>query len=270
MKSQRGGTALCDHVRKTGLQSEWSVCPHREACSIWSKQCQEVCHSSFCVLGCATTLQPEVSGAKQTKGFSSHLRGTIRVGNPLGAETDSRAGQSQEERGRRQEVVSVPCRYGYAPRLAWCYCTCQPLNLWPAARTTPHLRRGSAPKISPLYFASQTGHNWCPKNMPAHLFFFFPFECCLKVMDDIKKEEKQNMQRWIKRGEMGWEGHKPHHRHWGGLAVPRRMVPPVTIHISWEQHSERTHTHTLVSTRFNLYRQKRNIHLFTRFLLELF
>ncbi len=101
---------LRDHVRKTGLQSEWSVCPHREACSIWSKQCQEVCHSSFCVLGCATTLQPEVSGAKQTKGFSSHLRGTIRVGNPLGAETDSRAGQSQEERqaaGSRLSTLSL-------------------------------------------------------------------------------------------------------------------------------------------------------------------
>lgn len=45
------------------------------------------------------TLQPEDSGAKQTRGFSSLLRGTIRVENPLGVETDS---ESVEQVSRRR------------------------------------------------------------------------------------------------------------------------------------------------------------------------
>lgn len=89
------------------MQSEWSVCPHREACSIWSTQCQEVCHSYFCVLGCATTLQPEDSGAKQTRGFSSLLRGTVRVENPLGVETDSECVEQVSHRKRRLSTLSL-------------------------------------------------------------------------------------------------------------------------------------------------------------------
>lgn len=57
--------------------------------------------------GCATTLQPEDSGAKQTRGFVSLLRGTVRVENPLGLETDSECVEQVSHRKRRLSTLSL-------------------------------------------------------------------------------------------------------------------------------------------------------------------
>lgn len=86
------------------MQSKWSVWPNREACRTCSKQWQEVIHLLFLRV---RTVAAADSGAKPTRGFSSLLRGSIRVENPRGPETNSERFQqvSSEVTGSEKQAA---------------------------------------------------------------------------------------------------------------------------------------------------------------------